>query len=174
VSQYARDVAVELGLPEHMQSLALLAGAVHDIGKRGVPEYILTKPSALTKAERRIVENHVLDGETMLIYLAEIVKHHHERYDGKGYPDGLAEDKIPIISSILSVCDAYNAMVSDRAYRKAMDAEDAIAEIRRCAGSQFDPEVVEVFTRMVENAPEEYRLGRGPQFDNVLDKYPTG
>lgn len=157
-----------------MQQLSLLAGAVHDIGKRAVPEYILNKTFKLTKGERRLVEHHVLDGELMLKYVAEIVKYHHERFDGKGYPEGLADGEIPVVSQILSVCDSYNAMVTDRVYRKAMSPEDAVAELRRCAGTQFDPEVVEVFTNIIESASEEYKVGRGPEFDNVLDKYPTG
>lgn len=174
MSQYAHDVAVQLDLPEHMRQLALLAGAVHDIGKRAVPEYILNKTFKLTQGERRLVEHHVLDGESLLIYIAEIVKYHHERFDGKGYPDGLADGEIPLLSAILSVCDAYNAMVTDRTYRKAMPPEEALVELQRCAGSQFDPEVVEAFTTMMDNADEKYKIGQGPGFDNVLDKYPTG
>lgn len=174
VSLYAYDLAEALNLPEHMKNLALLAGAVHDIGKRSVPEYILTKPGKLTKAERKLAEQHVIEGENMLVYIAEIVKYHHEKWDGSGYPEKLKGDEIPLLSQIVSVCDTYAAMIADRPYRKALTPEVAIAEIKRCSGTQFDPKVVESFVAMMEKAPEEYKEGHGGAFDNVLDKYPTG
>jgi polar amino acid transport system substrate-binding protein len=174
VSLYAYDLAEKLGLPEHMMQMALLAGAVHDIGKRSVPEYILAKPSKLTRAERKIVEHHVLEGEAMLHYLAEIAKHHHERFDGTGYPDQLSGDEIPIISQIISVVDSYSAMTSDRPYRKAMSVRAAIEELRRCSGTHYDPRVVECFCETLENATEQYQHGTGGVFDNVLDRYPSG
>lgn len=174
VSIYAYDVAEMMQLPEHMQQLALLAGAVHDIGKRSIPEYVLDKPGKLTKAERHIIEHHTVDGEAMLIYLAEIVRYHHERYDGAGYPDQLEQDEIPLISQIVAVCDAYNAMVGGRAYRTPIPAEEAIEEIKRCSGTQFDPKVVDAFLRMMALKNEEYKCGSSDEFSNVTDRFPAG
>lgn len=155
-----------------MQRLAMLAGIVHDIGKGSVPEYILEKPNKLTKAERHLIEHHSIEGESMLIYLAEIVRHHHENHDGSGYPDGLDSDDIPMIAKIIHVTDAYNAMTSDRTYRKAMSPQEAIKELERCSGTQFDPVVVKAFVELLKKKSQAYRLGQSEDFDNVVDKLP--
>ena len=142
-------VARALGLgreeSEHVRAAALL----HDIGKMGIPDAILNKPGPLTDAERATMAEHPVIGERILRVIpgmgpvARIVRHEHESWDGSGYPDGLAGEAIPIGSRIILACDAYHAMTSDRPYRAAMSHADAIGELRRCAGAQFDANVTE-------------------------------
>jgi len=127
----------------------------YDIGKIGIPEDILNKPGLLTEEEYRIVQRHpVISAEILerfehLRELAHIVRYHHERWDGKGYPEGLSGEEIPIESRILAVADAFDAMTSDRPYRKALKLEKAIEEIRKNKGKQFDPDIVEVFIDVI-------------------------
>src|SRR5205085_8690768 len=131
VAGYARDIAGRMGLSEDEQQLAHLCGLVHDIGKVGLPPGLLEKPGALTLDERRQMEEHAAIGERILANvddyqeIANIVRHHHERVDGNGYPDALFGDKIPLISRVIAVADAYNAMTSDRPYRDAMPSRVA-------------------------------------------------
>ena len=122
---------------------------LHDVGKIRVPTEIINKPGQLDEDEWEIMRRHTVDGEAMLTQVGgmlasvgRFVRSSHERYDGLGYPDGLAAEAIPIESRIVSVCDAYNAMVTDRAYRPAMHMSEALAELLRGAGTQFDPEAV--------------------------------
>src|SRR5207244_3540765 len=123
VAIYSRDIAQRMGLSEDMQQLVHLCGLVHDIGKVGLPAGLLEKPGALTLEERRQMEEHPAIGERILskvedyAEIARIVRHHHERVDGLGYPDGQSHDDIPLLSRIISVADAYDAMTSDRPYR---------------------------------------------------------
>ncbi len=167
VATYARDIAARLGLTDEEKQLAHLAGLVHDIGKIGVLYGILEKPGPLTLQERREMETHSAIGEKILANveayaeIARIVRHHHERVDGLGYPDGIAGDDIPIISRIICVADAYNAMTSDRPYRDAMPIHVARERLRQAAGSQFDQTVVEAFDQILETAPQSYALGPG-------------
>jgi HD-GYP domain-containing protein (c-di-GMP phosphodiesterase class II) len=147
---------MRLGLGE-AELRDLRFGAVfHDIGKIAVPEAILHKPGPLDADELAQVRRHVLVGEQILApvdFLAgarRLVRHEHERWDGGGYPDGLAADDIPLGSRIILACDALQAMLSERPYRAAMSLDDACAELRRCAGTQFDPDVVEVLLSLVE------------------------
>ena len=129
---------------------------LHDIGKIGVPDEILRKPGRLTEAEWKVMRQHPVIGEEILAStermrgVAKIVRHHQEKWDGTGYPDGLRDEEIPLGARILAVVDAYSAITDDRPYKKARTHEDAIAELRRCAGAQFDPRVVEVFCRVVQ------------------------
>ena len=131
VAIYARDIAAKLGLSRETQDLAHLCGLVHDIGKIGLPVGLLEKHGPLTLEERRQMEEHSAIGERILskvedyAEIARVVRHHHERRDGRGYPDGLREDDIPLLSRILAVADAYNAMTSDRPYRDAMPSDVA-------------------------------------------------
>src|SRR5207249_7561564 len=126
VAVYARDIAERLGLSERQQSLAHLAGLVHDIGKIGLPDGLLQKPGPLGIEERIEMEQHAVIGERILANvedyaeIASIVRHHHERVDGGGYPDGLVANETPLLSRIIAVADAYNAMTSQRSYRDAM------------------------------------------------------
>jgi putative nucleotidyltransferase with HDIG domain len=170
VAIYARDIARRLELSQDEQQLAHLCGLVHDIGKIGLPPGLLEKPGALTLAERRQMETHSEIGERILTKvedyaeIAKIVRHHHERWDGQGYPDGIAQLDIPLISRIISVADAYNAMTSDRPYRDAMPSRVARMRLAQGVESQFDTTVVAAFEAILAGADEEYRTGRRADF----------
>jgi diguanylate cyclase (GGDEF)-like protein/putative nucleotidyltransferase with HDIG domain len=147
VADLAARTARRLGLQEEEVELTRLAASLHDLGKLAIPEEILRKPGPLTDPERMVLERHPQIGFRMLESLgvdpvADWVLHHHERWDGSGYPDGLPGDEIPLGARIIFVADAYDAMTSERVYRRRVDPEQAIAELRRCAGSQFDPGIV--------------------------------
>jgi diguanylate cyclase (GGDEF)-like protein len=150
VVESATSVARALGLHELEVERVGHAALLHDIGKVGVPDRILHKSGPLAGDEWDVMREHPLIGERILGAIpglggvAQMVRHEHERFDGRGYPDGLRGDEIPIGSRIILACDAYHAMTSDRAYRGAMDQDHAIAELVRGAGSQFDPKVVAV------------------------------
>jgi putative nucleotidyltransferase with HDIG domain len=173
VAIYARDIAQRLGLAEEQQQLAHLCGLVHDIGKIGLPPGLLEKPGALTLDERRQMQEHSAIGERILAKvedyaeIAKIVRHHHERIDGMGYPDGIEGDEIPLISKIISVADAYNAMTSDRPYRDAMPSRVARLRLAQGIEGQFDTTVVAAFEAVLAGADEEYRTGR--RIDFTLD-----
>jgi len=153
---YARLVAEGLGLSEYERSLAYYAALLHDIGNIGVSDGVLNKPGPLLDAEWGLIRAHVQIGHDLLCNIplleavAEVIRHHHERYDGSGYPDGLEGDAIPAAARIVSVVDAYTAMLAPRSYRPALTVEQARHELRRCAGSQFDPTVVELFLAIVD------------------------
>jgi putative nucleotidyltransferase with HDIG domain len=170
VAIYARDIAERMGLSEEEQQLAHLAGLVHDIGKVGLPGGLLEKTGPLTLDERRQMEQHSAIGERILsnvedyAEIATIVRHHHERVDGLGYPDGLAQDDIPLIARIIAVADAYDAMTSDRPYRDAMPSRVARLRLAQAVESQFDTSVVAAFEAILAGASEEYRLGRRGDF----------
>jgi len=155
VASFSAQIAAGLGLSADEIELTRLAGSLHDLGKLAIPEEILRKPAALTDAERLVLERHPQIGYRMLESLgvdpiADWVLHHHERWDGHGYPDGLAGEDIPRGARIIFVADAFDAMTSDRLYRAALSFEEAVAEVERCAGTQFDPEVVSAFLACVE------------------------
>ncbi len=156
VAQLAAATATRLGLDDDDVLRVRLAAELHDIGKAAVPDAILTKPGPLDEREWDFVKRHTLIGSRILAVapalarVAALVQSSHERVDGGGYPDGLAGDEIPVGARIVAVADAFDAMVSDRPYRKALSVAEAVAELRRCAGSQFDPEVVEAFVSIVE------------------------
>jgi putative nucleotidyltransferase with HDIG domain len=170
VAIYARDIAMRLGLEERLQQLAHLAGLVHDIGKIGLPAGLLEKPGALTLDERRQMEQHPVIGERILrnvetyTEIAEVVRYHHERIDGQGYPDGLASEEIPLLARIIAVADAYNAMTSDRPYRDAMPSRVARLRLAQAVESQFATSVVAAFEAILASGSEEYRSGQGPEF----------
>ncbi len=134
---------------------------MHDIGKIGVAESILHKPGALTDEEYEHIKMHVILGAEFLETsqglrpLASLTRHHHEWWNGQGYPDGLAGEDIPLEARIIAVCDAVEAMASDRPYHRAMPIHEIITELRRCAGTQFDPDVVEAFIQVVEREGEQ-------------------
>jgi putative two-component system response regulator len=165
VAIYARDIAARMGLSKREQDLVHLCGLVHDIGKIGLPAGLLEKPGPLTLEERRLMEEHSTIGERILsnvegyAEIARIVRHHHERIDGNGYPDQLSGSEIPVLSRIVSVADAYNAMTSHRPYRDAMPSQVARLRLAQAVESQFDTAVVAAFEAILASAPEEYRGG---------------
>jgi putative nucleotidyltransferase with HDIG domain len=170
VAVYARDIAARMGLPEDQQRLVHLCGLVHDIGKIGLSPGLLEKPGALTLDERRQMEEHSVIGERILAQvddyaeIARIVRHHHERMDGHGYPDNIAGDEIPLLSRIIAVADAYDAMTSDRPYRDAMPSQVARMRLAQAVESQFDTTVVAAFEAILATADESYRSGTRGRF----------
>jgi putative nucleotidyltransferase with HDIG domain len=173
VAIYAEDIARRMGLCEDDQRLAHLCGLVHDIGKIGLPAGLLEKPGALNLDERREMQSHSEIGERILANvatyteIAAIVRHHHERMDGGGYPDGLSADEIPLLSRVIAVADAYNAMTSDRPYRDAMRSQVARLRLAQAVESQFDISVVAVFEAILASADESYRTAQGERFERV-------
>jgi putative nucleotidyltransferase with HDIG domain len=170
VAIYARDIAKRMALSERDQELVHLCGLVHDVGKIGLPAGLLEKPGALSLEERRQMEQHSIIGERILsnvddyAEIASIVRHHHERVDGNGYPDRLAGDEIPLLARIIAVADAYNAMTSDRPYRDAMPSRVARLRLAQAVDSQFDTSVVAAFEAILASSSEEYRTGGGTEF----------
>jgi two-component system, cell cycle response regulator len=151
VAALAEKVAVELGMNSEDRTAVWQAAMLHDIGKSAVPDAILAKPGPLDESEWAFMRRHTVIGERILsaapalTVASKLVRLSHERWDGKGYPDGLRGTDIPLGARIIAVCDAYDAMVSDRPYRASLGSAEALAELNRCAGTQFDPAVVEVF-----------------------------
>lgn len=154
VAYYARSTALAMGLSPVEVEHAHQGGRLHDIGKLPLPDELLNKPGPLTSEEYEALKRHTTYGYELLRPipffkdLLPAVWSHHERWDGRGYPQGLAGEEIPLTARIMAVADSYDAMTSDRAYRKAMTHEDALREIRRCAGRQFDPRVVDAFVKI--------------------------
>jgi len=163
VAALAGAVATAFSLPTEEVDVIRHAAELHDIGKVAIPDAILHKPAALDEAEWAQVRRHTLIGEQIiaaapdLARVARLVRSSHENYDGTGYPDGLARKEIPLGSRIIAVCDAFDAMTTDRPYREAMAAKSAVAELGRCAGTQFDPDVVERFCATLESERETLR-----------------
>jgi len=159
VAELGAWIARCLGLDQEHVELTRLAGSLHDLGKLAIPEEILQKPGPLTQPERLVVQRHSQIGHRMLESLgvdpvADWVLHHHEHWDGSGYPDRLKGEQIPLGARIIFVADAYDAMTSNRAYRGRLSPRDAVDELQRCAGTQFDPEIVAAFTHeLVERVP---------------------
>jgi putative nucleotidyltransferase with HDIG domain len=153
VVKLAMMMADTLNLDEERRYTLQLAASLHDIGKIGMPDNILNKADSLQDFEMRKAKDHPLVGSKILgeieefSEVASIVRHHHERYDGKGYPDGLRGDAIPLFSRVLFILDAYEALASDRVYRKAMGKKRALEEIRKNANTQFDPYLVDLFLK---------------------------
>jgi HD-GYP domain-containing protein (c-di-GMP phosphodiesterase class II) len=176
VVSYARATAAALGLdPEGVQ--AVVHGAhLHDIGKIGVADSILLKPGPLTADEWAEMKRHPEIGYRMIAHIpflmpaAVLVRHHHERWDGRGYPDGLAATAIPIGARIFNVVDAFDAMTSDRPYKSAMPIEAALVELARNRGTQFDPDVVDTFVRLVTSGGIEVQRNRpAEEMDATVD-----
>ncbi len=159
VATITEAVAREAGITARKLANVYAAALLHDIGKLGVPDAILTKPGRLDRDEYEIIKKHPVEGARIVGYVKELsvlipmIRHHHEWYDGSGYPDGLKGEEIPLEARIISIADAYDTMTTKRLYREVVTREEAIEELRRCAGTQFDPELVEVFCRTVSKAP---------------------
>ncbi|MGH2978476.1 MAG: HD-GYP domain-containing protein, partial [Solirubrobacterales bacterium] len=151
VTGLCRAVAERMRLAPEDTGPLLQAASLHDIGKTAIPDSILDKPGPLNAEEWEFMRTHTAIGERILCAApalteaARLVRSSHERWDGSGYPDRLAGERIPLGARIIAVCDAYDAMVSKRSYRSRMSVEVALEELRRCAGSQFDPQVVDAF-----------------------------
>ncbi|UCG53624.1 MAG: HD domain-containing protein [Candidatus Latescibacterota bacterium] len=173
VSRYALLIAEKYGLSTREKHHLYLASMLHDIGKIGIPDRLLNRPGDLAEEEIEQVRSHVKMGASMLKALGEmhpvvpLILHHHEAYDGSGYPDGLKGEQIPLMSRVLSVADTYDAMTSDRPYRQAMSKADAIAELKRCSGTSFDPKVVNVFLEILEEQSSAVIEIEEPQFTSV-------
>jgi putative nucleotidyltransferase with HDIG domain len=170
VAVYCRDIAKRMGLGEAEQRLVHLCGLVHDIGKVGLSPGLLEKSGALNLDERRQMEQHPVIGERILCKvegysdIARIVRHHHERVDGLGYPDNLKGRDIPLLSRIIAVADAYNAMTSDRPYRDAMPSRVARLRLAQAVESQFDTTVVAAFEAVLASGSDAYRSGQREDF----------
>jgi diguanylate cyclase (GGDEF)-like protein/putative nucleotidyltransferase with HDIG domain len=155
VAEYAVKLAQRMNLPEESQRALRIAGLLHDIGKLAVPDEVLKKPAPLTEAEYEIMQRHVVIGEVLIREVPELkeviqaVACHHERYDGTGYPRGLAGDSIPLIGRIIAIADAYSAMCLDRPYRKGMSHDRVLKELVAGAGIQFDPEITKTFVKLL-------------------------
>ena len=178
VAIYSRDIAREMELPEVAVQQAHLAGLLHDIGKVGLPPEVLEKAGPLTPEERLRMEEHPVIGERILRNVedydetATIVRHHHERVDGHGYPDGIVAEDIPAISRIICVADAYNAMTSGRPYRGALPVGEALRRLEDGAGTQFDPEVVEAFLALLGGRGDLYARGATAHFALEAQAHP--
>src|SRR6266404_9601286 len=151
VGELAARIARRLGVEETQIELTRVAASLHDLGKLAIPEEILRKPGTLNESERLVLQRHPQIGHRMLESLgvepiAEWVLHHHERWDGAGYPDRLRGEEIPIGARIIFVADAYDAMTSERVYSEPRSEHEALEELERCAGSQFDPAIVDAFS----------------------------
>ncbi|SFB34932.1 HD domain-containing protein [Cohnella sp. OV330] len=153
VAYYSKKIAEEMNMSKLACERIYIGGILHDIGKIGVPEHILLKPSRLTDEEFEIIKQHPLTGYAMLNHIShlkrsgilDMILHHHERFDGRGYPSRIGHSNIPIAARIMAVADTFDAMTSRRVYRGELDISFAIEEIRKHAGTQFDPDVVKAF-----------------------------
>jgi response regulator RpfG family c-di-GMP phosphodiesterase len=152
VTEASLKLGRAIGVSDYEEDVLRVVGPIHDLGKIGVPDSILLKPGKLTYDEYQIMKDHSACGEEILNRFeilsseAKIIRHHHERFDGLGYPDTLPGEEIPKCARIIAVCDAYDAMTSDRPYRKALEKDVALAEIKKCRGVQFDPEITDAFS----------------------------
>ncbi len=157
VAMYAAEIAKRMRLPEDDIQNIYYAGLLHDAGKISVPDAVLNKPGILTKEERAMIQNHTVAGGKMLVQLSslkgvrETALYHHERYDGSGYPDGLKGEMIPLFARIVGVADAYDAMSSNRVYRRHLNKDEIIEEIQKGAGTQFDPRIVTYMVDMIND-----------------------
>ncbi|MEI6092473.1 MAG: HD-GYP domain-containing protein, partial [bacterium] len=163
VIDYSVKIGKEIGLNADDLKKLEISAVLHDIGKLGIPDKILKKPGRLTKKEYEIMQQHSANGEKLLDGIKNLEKYkkyiraHHERYDGFGYPDGLKGSEIPLISRIIFVADTFDAITSDRPYRKGLSVEVAIDELTKCSGTQFDPRIVEAFLNILNREQEELK-----------------
>jgi putative nucleotidyltransferase with HDIG domain len=168
VAAYASAIASELGLPAREVEIIRIAAQLHDVGKIGIPDDVLLKPGGLTSDEYELVKVHTSIGRKILEKVVRfdeflpVVELHHENYDGSGYPYGLAGNRIPLAARIVHVADSFDAMATTRSYRMALPLRAAVRELKDNSGTQFDPEVTEVFLRLIaEGRQEEILLAAG-------------
>lgn len=162
VGNMSAEIAQNLGLNEEEVAMLKQAARLHDIGKVAVPDSILLKPDKLTREEFNTIKHHTLVGAEMLaqsptpiLHMAEqIARSHHERWDGKGYPDGLIGEKIPIFARIVTVADVFDALTHKRPYKRAWTIDEALEEMKRCSGSQFDPKIIEALLQIMSGSKE--------------------
>ncbi len=152
VSKYSKIIAKRLNLPDEAIRKISFGSLLHDIGKIGIPESILNKPTSLNDKEFEIIKQHPVIGKTILNPMKDqfpevidMIYYHHERFDGKGYPDGIGGEEIPLYSRIVSLADAFDAMTSDRSYRRRLKFDIVVSEIKKNKRKQFHPEIVDVF-----------------------------
>lgn len=170
VTNYSLAIAKKMGLSKDLLEVIQVGGLLHDIGKIGIPEHILNKPGKLEESEYNIVKSHPVIGYEMIKHvdgfqkngILDIVLYHHERYDGKGYPEGLKGEQIPLVARIVAVADSFDAMSSNRVYREGINIGKILAEMRWNKGKQFDPEIVDAFLSIIESR----ELGSRLQFSN--------
>jgi len=161
VARLARRTALRLAATDKLRSVCCYGGLLHDIGKIGVSDGVLNKPGKLLPEEWDLMRSHVRIGKDLLAHVpaldgvADVVMHHHERFDGTGYPDGLRGEQIPLAARIVCVVDAYSAMVSKRSYKESSPPEEACQELIRCKGTHFDPDVVDAFLAALEGPDED-------------------
>ncbi len=166
VAELALKLGRQLGLSDEELRDLVAAAELHDIGKAAIPDAILEKKASLDAQERAFIERHTLIGERIIASapsgrgVAAIIRSTHERYDGMGYPDRLAGERIPLAARVIAVCDAYHAMRSDRSYRDAMSEHEALAELERCSGSQFDPRIIDAFLELLRTAGQQQETAR--------------
>ncbi|MGE0495017.1 MAG: HD domain-containing phosphohydrolase [Vulcanimicrobiota bacterium] len=183
MSRYAVVVARAMGMPIEQREQLLHAAALHDVGKIGIPDHVLLKKGKLTPEEWEIMKSHakigaelMRGGSSELMKMAErVARWHHERWDGKGYPDGLRGEQIPLEARISTVCDVFDALTSERPYKQAWTVEDAVAEIQRCSGTQFDPRLVNIFMQVLPEILDiKERYSReGEPFNSGNGRYQT-
>ena len=156
MAEYSKEIAKRYGYDSKQQSEIYMMGLLHDVGKIGVPDEVINKPSRLTAEEYELIKKHPVVGSQILKNIEEMpslatgARWHHERYDGKGYPDGLAGEAIPEAARIIAVADAYDAMTSYRSYRGVIPQQVVRDEIECCSGTQFDPKFAEIMLEMIE------------------------
>ncbi|MFE1630162.1 HD-GYP domain-containing protein [Brevibacillus reuszeri] len=168
VAKYAQHIALEMGLPRKVCEQIHLGGLLHDIGKIGIPESVLLKPTKLSDEEYDLIKQHPVIGYEMVKHITffkkngvlDAILYHHERFDGNGYPHGLRGKEIPLIARILAIADSFDAMTSNRVYRDKSNLTYAINQIRSNKGTQYDPEIVDIFLKSMEEADIETILSR--------------
>jgi HD-GYP domain-containing protein (c-di-GMP phosphodiesterase class II) len=178
VSKFARLLAHALGLPEEEINKTAYSGLLHDIGKIGIPDGIINKPGALTAEEFGHIQMHPVVGDRIVApmdgadVVLPVVRHHHEHWDGSGYPDGLRGEKIPLVARIIAVADVFEALISDRPYREKLPVEQAVGILRDEAGKTLEPKLVDTFISKV--LPQIKHLLPEPPREVASDDSPTG
>jgi putative nucleotidyltransferase with HDIG domain len=174
VAHYAREIASVIGMSDDEQEIVHTAGLLHDIGKFNLPDDILKADRSLSEADWDLIRTHPDEGARLVAHLegygeaAEIIRTHHERFDGTGYPAGIAGTEIPLGARIISAADTYDVLTARDSYRQPVSSAEAVAELRRVAGTQLDPAVVSVFIGLLETTDLTYRHGNDADFETEL------